>query len=337
MLAAGQRQASCRGSRSIVAGTAHSRGAPLPPRRAPCGGGGSASPGGEAAVGRGARHVARATLDEPELRTLVVKLRKETPPPPGKRPMLDACIAKIDEINSGDPKTVPGDSGRPEPFRLAYSKWLTKWVLKLDPQACDELLILARGKNIESWKLAEIKRDDYAPNTGGQKGWEFDRKRWLAGRLTDVMKDAGYEGAALTLVEDVMMGRNVPNPRDMRLHDLVGPFGLKNNGLLLAACIMQTLADAEALLFLDRNFEEAFDRMPANEVEALARRELGALSEEAVVAAMRMKKWSPVQEKLLARALPKPFRFTDILRATEGVAASSLHPGDHRYANFDYE
>lgn len=43
------------------------------------------------------------------------------------------------------------------------------------------------------------------------------------------------------------------------------------------------------------------------------------------------------QEKLLARALPKPFRFTDILRNAEGVAASSTHPGDHRYLNFDYE
>jgi hypothetical protein len=32
------------------------------------------------------------------------------------------------------------------PTRLAYSRWLTQWVLKLDPNACDELLILARGK-----------------------------------------------------------------------------------------------------------------------------------------------------------------------------------------------
>lgn len=93
--------------------------------------------------------------------------------------------------------------------------------------------------SIESWKLAEIRRDDYAPNGGGQKAWEFDRKRWLAGRLGDVMKEAGYSGQELALVEDVMMARDVPNPRDMRLHDLVGPFGLVNNRLLLAACVMQ--------------------------------------------------------------------------------------------------
>jgi len=70
----------------------------------------------------------------------------------------------------------------------------------------------------------------------------------------------GYDEAPIKLVDDVMMARGVPNPRDMRLHDLLGPFGLINYRLLLAAKVVQTLADAEALLFLDRNFEEMFNR-----------------------------------------------------------------------------
>lgn len=41
---------------------------------------------------------------------------------------------------------VPDENGRPAPFRLAYSRWLTDWVTRLDPNAPDELLILARGK-----------------------------------------------------------------------------------------------------------------------------------------------------------------------------------------------
>lgn len=35
--------------------------------------------------------------------------------------------------------------------------------------------------------------------------------------------------------------------------------------------------------------------MPANEVEALVRKELSGLSQQGVVATMKMKKWSPVQ------------------------------------------
>lgn len=57
-----------------------------------------------------------------------------------------------------------------------------------------------------------------------------------------------------------MMGRGVPNPRDMRPHDLVGPFGMVNTRLLAAAAAVQTLADAEALLFLERSFDELFNR-----------------------------------------------------------------------------
>jgi hypothetical protein len=60
-------------------------------------------------------------------------------------------------------------------------------VLALVPQPSDELLILARGKSVQSWRLADIKRDDYAPNAPGQRQWEFDRKDWLAKRLTGLM------------------------------------------------------------------------------------------------------------------------------------------------------
>ncbi|KIY93188.1 trithorax-like protein, histone-lysine N-methyltransferase [Monoraphidium neglectum] len=101
---------------------------------------------GSGAPRRGSRQVARSNLDDFEIRELVAKMDAQTPPPPAKRDKLEAITAQIDEINAADPKTIPGDSGRPEPYRLAYSRWLTQWVLKLDPNACDELLILARGK-----------------------------------------------------------------------------------------------------------------------------------------------------------------------------------------------
>ena len=77
------------------------------------------------------------------------------------------------------------------------------------------------------------------------------------------MADAGYGPEAVRSVEDAMMGRGVPNPRDMRPHDLVGRFGMVNTRLLAAACAVQTLADAEALLFLERSFEELLNQLRA--------------------------------------------------------------------------
>eukprot|EP00955_Chlamydomonas_euryale_P055377 356116-Chlamydomonas_euryale.AAC.2 len=38
------------------------------------------------------------------------------------------------------------------------------------------------GKNIEGWKLRDIKRDAYPPTSQGVKLWQADRKRWLAER-----------------------------------------------------------------------------------------------------------------------------------------------------------
>lgn len=49
--------------------------------------------------------------------------------------------------------------------------------------------------------------------------------------------------------------------------------------LLQAVCIIQTLDDAEALLFLDKNFNELFNRMPADEVAVVCKRELSRLSQ----------------------------------------------------------
>jgi hypothetical protein len=43
--------------------------------------------------------------------------------------------------------------------------------------------------------------------------------------------------------------------------------------------MLQTIADAEALLFLEKNFEEMFNRMPADEVAGRLKKELGRLSQ----------------------------------------------------------
>ena len=56
------------------------------------------------------------------------------------------------------------------------------------------------------------------------------------------MQDVGYDEATVRLVDDVMMGRDVPNPRDLRTHDLLGPFGLVNFRLLRAAKVVQARA-----------------------------------------------------------------------------------------------
>lgn len=42
------------------------------------------------------------------------------------------------------------------------------------------------------------------------------------------VQEAGFEESTQLLVEDVMMGKNVPDPRDIRKYDLIGVFGMVN-------------------------------------------------------------------------------------------------------------
>ena len=58
---------------------------------------------------------------------------------------------------------------------------------------------------------------------------------------------------------------------------------------------------------------------------------------QGIVAALKLP-WTPLQQKLLARALPMPtHRFDIIMKNLEGASAGSVHPGDWRFKDFDYE
>lgn len=43
-----------------------------------------------------------------------------------------------------------------------------------------------------------------------------------------LVQEAGYDESAQLLIEDVMMSKNVPDPRDIRKYDLIGVFGMIN-------------------------------------------------------------------------------------------------------------
>ncbi|MEW5317614.1 MAG: hypothetical protein WDW38_008898 [Sanguina aurantia] len=278
-----------------------------------------------------------ATLDDPQLQVLVKRMEDTRPDMTNRnRTRLNKTLQMIDDINSNDPQKSDVN-GVPAPYRLVYSSWVSKWVTALDPNGPDELFILARGKNVEGWKLSEIRRDDYAHNSGGNKQWKMDRKKWLANRCTGIMKEAGYGEASTAIVYDVMMEKDLPDPNDMRYFDLVASFGQINYRKLELVQMVQTLRDADALVFLEHSFPRAFDQLPIDEVLGLANVELRAISQRCMKAALDLP-WTPVQQKLLLKAFPRPKAYGELMKQIEGASAGSTHPGDWRYSTFnDYE
>ena len=50
--------------------------------------------------------------------------------------------------------------------------------------------------------------------------------------LCCAVQEAGYEESTQLLIEDVMMSKNVPDPRDIRKYDLIGVLGMVNYRIL---------------------------------------------------------------------------------------------------------
>jgi hypothetical protein len=66
-----------------------------------------------------------------------------------------------------------------------------------------------RGARLQSCPLAAVLRAGLEP-------------------VARLLQEAGYPEASVQLIKDVMMGKNIPDPRDIRKYDLVGALGMIN-------------------------------------------------------------------------------------------------------------
>jgi hypothetical protein len=73
----------------------------------------------------------------------------------------------------------------------------------------------------------------------GQKQWDQDRRTWQADRLAAAVEQAGYPPASVSLVRDMLFGKDVPDPRDIRRYDVTGPLGSIDFRTLEVAAIVQ--------------------------------------------------------------------------------------------------
>ena len=102
---------------------------------------------------------------------------------------LEKALKEIDRFNSQDPRQEIVD-GNAHPQELIYSKSLTEWVLKLDPEACEALRIAARGQHIGRWTVL---RAEYPAGRSGYLRWRDELKAFHAGKVGGILRDIGYE------------------------------------------------------------------------------------------------------------------------------------------------
>jgi hypothetical protein len=158
---------------------------------------------------------------------------------------FEKALKEIDRFNSQDPRQRVVD-GIAHPQELAYSKLLTEWVLKLDPNASEALRIAACGQHISRWM---VPRAEYPADRSGYLRWREDLKAFHAEKVGGILRDVGYEEEFIQRVQSLVLKKNIKKDT-----------------------VAQTLEDALCLVFFETQFMTLMKKTPVDKMKILVRK-----------------------------------------------------------------
>jgi hypothetical protein len=124
-----------------------------------------------------------------------------------------AAMRRFDEENSQDPNSE-NVGGVPQPRELVYAQWLTGWVLKLCPDASEELRLAARCQHLRRW---EIPRNHYPMDRAGYLKWRADLKKFHAEKAGEILREVGYPDNTVQRVQELNLKKNFPSDAECRV------------------------------------------------------------------------------------------------------------------------
>ena len=120
-----------------------------------------------------------------------------------------AALRRFDEENSRDPnREIVADV--PRPRELLYAQRLTGWVLRLCPDAGEELRLAARCQHICRW---ESPRENYPMTRAGYLKWRADLKKFHAEKSGAILSEAGYDEETIRRVQDLNLKKQFSSRR----------------------------------------------------------------------------------------------------------------------------
>jgi len=156
---------------------------------------------------------------------------------------FERAIARIDEVNAGDPRTADVE-GSQVPRELLYGKRMSDALDQFAPDASDALRLAVRAQHIARWR---IPRDDFPRDRAGYKRWRTGLMQMHADLTAGILREVGYDDDFID-----------------RVSQLVRKQGIKRDPEA------QTLEDVVCLVFLRHHLEEfAADHEDAKVVDIL--------------------------------------------------------------------
>lgn len=184
-------------------------------------------------------------------------------------------IALIDAENAKDP-VIDHFDGEAIPRELLYSKRLTAWILRLNPEASEALLLAARAQHVRRW---EISRDAFPPGKTGYHQWKNALKKFHAALAEKILRESGWEESTISRVRALNLKSAFPDDPESR-----------------------TLEDALCLVFLEHQFEHLAEKADSTKVVNALRKSWNKMTLQAREIAQQMH-FSDLEKTLLAQAL----------------------------------
>jgi len=188
------------------------------------------------------------------------------------------ATARFDEENSHDPNHEMID-GVQRPRELIYAQWLTDWVLRLCPNASEELRLAARCQHLRRW---EVPRNSYPMTRVGYLQWREGLKKFHAQRAGEILREVGYPEQIITRVQNLNLKKDFPKDPETRV-----------------------LEDALCLVFLEHQFADLAAKTPEDKMINAVEKTWKKMTEQARARALELshgEKEKRLIEKALATA-----------------------------------
>lgn len=168
---------------------------------------------------------------------------------------FEAAIAAIDAANAADPETVTVD-GADRPKEVAHAELMTRWLLRLDPEASEAQLLAARAHHLRRW---EVPRSSYPDGRSGYLRWRTDLRKRHAREVASILSGLGYDDATVDRVTAIINKRGLGVDPQVQAHE-----------------------DALCLVFLGNQLAATVDRLGDVKMVEVLRKTAAKMSPEAL-------------------------------------------------------
>lgn len=179
-----------------------------------------------------------------------------------KEKLFEQAIEAFDKENALDPNRVVVN-GTEKARELAYSEWLTSWILKLNPNASLELRLAARCQHLKRW---QIPRSEYPEGLKGYTKWKKDLAEFHATEASKILKDLGFDSITIERVRDINLKKNLKTDSEV-----------------------QAMEDALCLVTLEYQIEEFSAKHTDEKIIDIIRKTWNKMSEDAKKEALKLK------------------------------------------------